>query len=159
MPRSRERGGTRMPRPGDDSTLPAMLISPLVGCSSPATQRNVVVLPQPEGPSSTTISPAGIEKLTPSIAGQPIANCLRRSVTSSVPVMRMLSRARSLPVPVDLVPIGHPRTVQLHVVVEFGQPDLGRGREALRIDRRHLERGDVAELPDHESLAFDRQTP
>ena len=46
-----------------------MLISPEVGCSSPATQRKVVVLPQPEGPSSTTISPAGTAKLTPSIAG------------------------------------------------------------------------------------------
>ena len=87
MPSSRERGGTRMPRSGDDTTRPAMLISPPVGCSSPATQRNVVVLPQPEGPSSTTISPAGTAKLTPSIAGRPIANCLRRSVTSSVAVM------------------------------------------------------------------------
>ena len=87
MPSSRARGGTRMPRAGDDTTRPAMLISPEVGCSSPATQRSVVVLPQPDGPSSTTISPAGTEKLTPSIAGRPIANCLRRSVTSSVAVM------------------------------------------------------------------------
>ena len=61
--------------------------SPPVGCSRPATQRSVVVLPQPEGPSSTTISPAGTSKLTPSIAGRPIANCFRRSVTSSVAVM------------------------------------------------------------------------
>src|ERR1700761_6772782 len=141
MPRSRDRGGTRMPRPGDDTTRPAMLISPLVGCSSPATQRRVVVLPQPEGPSSTTISPAGIEKLTPSMAGQPIANCLRRSVTSSVPVMRMLSRIRSLPVAVDPVPVGDPGTVQLDIVVEFGQPDFRRGRKTLGIDRRHLQRG------------------
>ena len=36
-----------------------MLMRPAVGCSSPATQRSVVVLPQPDGPSSTTISPAG----------------------------------------------------------------------------------------------------
>ena len=87
MPRSRNRGGTRILRPGDDTTLPAMSISPDVGCSSPATQRSVVVLPQPEGPSSTTISPAGTAKLTPSIAGRPIANCLRRSVTSRVAVI------------------------------------------------------------------------
>ena len=87
MPRSRSRGGTRMPRSGDDTTRPAMLISPPVGCSRPATQRKVVVLPQPEGPSRTTISPAGTAKLTPSMAGRPIANCLRRSVTSSVAVM------------------------------------------------------------------------
>src|SRR3954466_15590802 len=84
MPRSRDRGGTKMPRSGDDTTRPAMLISPEVGCSSPATQRKVVVLPQPEGPSSTTISPAGTAKLTPSTAGRPIPNCFRKPVTSRV---------------------------------------------------------------------------
>ncbi|MGY4426732.1 hypothetical protein ACVWY2_009181 [Bradyrhizobium sp. JR6.1] len=87
MPRLRKRGGTRMPRAGDDTTRPEMLISPSVGCSSPATQRSVVVLPQPDGPSSTTISPAGTPKLTPSIAGRPIANCFLRSLTSSVAVI------------------------------------------------------------------------
>src|SRR4051794_11580270 len=84
MPRSRCRGATAMPRAGSDTTLPAMLIAPSVGCSRPATQRNVVVLPQPEGPSSTTISPAGTAKLTPSTAGRPIANCLRKPRTSRV---------------------------------------------------------------------------
>src|SRR6266481_8624659 len=110
MPRSRERGGTRMPRAGDDTRRPAMLISPDVGCSRPATQRKVVVLPQPEGPSRTTISPDGTEKLTPSIAGRPIANCLRRSVTSSVAVMnRSVSYVhRALTIPEDLVPIRDP---------------------------------------------------
>src|SRR5437660_4895357 len=141
MPRSRARGGTRMPRCGCDTTLPAMLISPDVGCSRPATQRNVVVLPQPEGPSSTTISPAGTAKLTPSIAGRPIANCLRRSVTSSVAVMMSLlsSMRRSLPIAENLVPIGDPGGVQLHILVEIGVPDLDHlGIEALRVDRRHL---------------------
>ena len=89
MPRLRDRGGTRTPRSGDDTRFPAMLMSPPVGCSSPATQRKVVVLPQPEGPSSTTISPAGTAKLTPSTAGRPIGNCLRRSVTSRVAVMML----------------------------------------------------------------------
>src|SRR6202162_2994136 len=124
MPSSRERGGTRMPRAGDDTTCPAMLISPDVGCSRPATQRKVVVLPQPEGPSSTTISPAGTAKLTPSIAGRPIANCLRRSVTSSVAVMVLLSRLTSLAVAEGLVPIGNPGGVQLHILVEIRIPDL-----------------------------------
>ena len=68
-------------------SIVAMLMVPAVGCSRPATQRKVVVLPQPEGPSSTTISPAGTAKLTPSTAGRPIVNCLRRSVTSRVAVM------------------------------------------------------------------------
>src|SRR5476651_2726322 len=123
MPRSRDRGGTMMPRAGDDTILPPILISPSVGCSRPATQRSVVVLPQPDGPSSTTISPAGTAKLTPSIAGRPIANCLRRSVTSSVAVM-MSRMPRSLAIAEGLVPFGDPWPVQLHVVVELRKPDL-----------------------------------
>src|SRR5829696_6202633 len=142
MPSSRRRGGTRMPRSGDETTLPAMLISPEVGCSSPATQRSVVVLPQPEGPSRTTISPAGTAKLTPSTAGRPIANCLRRSVTSRVAVIgSMISvMRRSLPVAVGLVPFSHPCCVQLHILVEFGEPDLDHlGIKTFRIGRRHLQ--------------------
>src|SRR6202035_3878917 len=162
MPRSRERGGTRMPRPGDDTILPPIEISPSVGCSRPATQRNVVVLPQPDGPSSTTISPAGTAKLTPSMAGRPTENCLRRSVTSSVAVMisTTLRAPRSLPVPVGLVPVRHPGGMQLHILVEFRQPDLDHlGIEAFGIDRRHLERGEIAELRDHETLPLFRQAP
>src|ERR1700680_2108151 len=121
---SRSRGGSRMPCAGDDTTRPAMLMVPLVGCSRPATQRKVVVLPQPEGPSRTTISPAGTAKLTPSTAGRPIENCLRRSLTSSAAVMLLLSRAGSLAIAEDLVPIGDPWPVQLHIVVELREPDL-----------------------------------
>src|SRR5947199_9441520 len=126
MPMSRSRGGTRMPRAGDDTRRPAMLISPEVGCSRPATQRKVVVLPQPDGPSRTTISPAGTANLTPSMAGRPIENCLRRSVTSSVAVMILLSSSarRSLPVAEGLVPLGHPGRVQLHVLLELRKPDF-----------------------------------
>src|ERR1700742_1455061 len=124
MPRSRARGGTRMPRSGDDTTLPPIEISPEVGCSSPATQREVVVLPQPDGPNSTTISPAGTAKLTPSTAGRPIANCLRRSLTSSAAVMMSFPRLLSLPVTEGLVPIGDPLVMQLHVFVEFRIPEF-----------------------------------
>src|SRR5450631_4683248 len=160
MPRSRKRGGTRMPRAGDDTTRPAMLISPDVGCSRPATQRNVVVLPQPDGPSSTTISPAGAAKLTPSIAGRPIANCLRRSVTSRGAVTIVLPRRRSLPVTEGLVPIGDPVGVQLHILLEIRIPDLDHlGIEAFGIHRRNLQRCEVTLLPDHEGLAFLRQAP
>src|SRR6478752_6435335 len=141
MPRSRSRGGTRMPRPGDDTTLPPIEISPPVGCSRPATQRNVVVLPQPDGPSSTTISPAGTAKLTPSTAGRPIANCLRRSATSSVAVIAALvSCAPSLPVTEGLVPVGDPGSMQLHVLIEVRVPELHHlGVEAFRIGRRLLQ--------------------
>src|SRR5260370_30472324 len=126
MPRLRERGGKRMARAGDDTRRQARLISPEVGCSRPATQRKVVVLPQPDGPSRTTISPAGTAKLTPSMAGRPIENCLRRSVTSSVAVMISLSSSvrLSLPVAENLVPLGNPGAMQLHILVELGQPDF-----------------------------------
>src|SRR5450830_1436476 len=159
MPMSRSRGGSRMPCAGDDTTRPAMLMVPAVGCASPATQRKVVVLPQPEGPSRTTISPAGTAKLTPSIAGRPIENCLRRSVTSSVAVIDSRAR-RSLAITESLVPFRNPRPVQLHVVFELRQPDLHHlGIEAFRIDRHNLERGEIAQLLDHEGLALDREIP
>src|SRR6184192_1424343 len=162
MPMSRSRGGTSMPRAGDDTRCPAMLISPEVGCSRPATQRKVVVLPQPEGPRRTTISPAGTAKLTPSMAGRPIENCLRRSVTSSVAVMISLSSSvrRSLPVAENLVPLGNPGAVQLHILVELRQPELDHlGIEAFRIDRRHLQRSEIAQFLDHEGLTLLRQAP
>ena len=40
------------------TSSPSMKISPLVGSSSPAIIRSVVVLPQPEGPSSMKNSPS-----------------------------------------------------------------------------------------------------
>src|SRR5437660_11094984 len=45
-----------------------MLIRPPSARSRPATQRNVVVLPQPDGPSSVTISPAATSKSMPATA-------------------------------------------------------------------------------------------
>src|SRR5258705_8057130 len=149
MPSSRKRGGTRMPLAGDDTMRPAMLISPSVGCSSPATHRSVVVLPQPDGPSSTTISPVGTAKLTPSIAGRPTANCLRRSVTSRVAVMNEpASCARcSLPIAEGLVPFPDPISMQLHILVEIRIPDLDDlGIEAFGIDRYLLQRRKVTLL-------------
>src|SRR5882672_611584 len=151
MPSSRKRGGTRMPLAGDDTIRPAILISPSVGCSRPATQRSVVVLPQPDGPSSTTISPAGTAKLTPSIAGRPIANCLRRSITSSVAVMISLisSMRRSLPVTKGLVPGRHPIGMQFHILVEIRIPDLDDfGIETFGIQRHLLQRREVTLLFD-----------
>src|ERR1043166_2826343 len=140
MPMSRSRGGSRMPYAGEETTRPAMLIVPLVGCSSPAMQRKVVVLPQPEGPSRTTISPAGTAKLTPSMAGRPIANCLRRLVTSSVAVMAFNFARRSLAVAEGLVPFLDPGPVQLDVLLEVRHPHLDHlGIPALRVERWHLE--------------------
>src|SRR5688572_21653279 len=146
MPMSRSRGLTRMPRWGSETIRSAIEMRPPVGCSSPATQRSVVVLPQPEGPSRTTISPAGTPKLTPSIAGRPIANCLRKSLTSRVAVIGSIVSLiqRSLRVAVGLVPIGHPGRLELHILIELRKPDLDHLRiEALRIGRRHFQRCEI----------------
>ena len=47
---------------------PASRISPAVADSSPAIMRKVVVLPQPEGPSRHTTSPASTARSTASTA-------------------------------------------------------------------------------------------
>src|SRR5438128_4136957 len=63
------------------TTLPSMLISPEVASSSPATIRSVVVLPQPEGPTSTTNSRSAMSRSIPCTAGvlSNILTMLRRA--------------------------------------------------------------------------------
>jgi hypothetical protein len=45
-------------------SLPATMISPAVGETRPAIERRIVVLPQPEGPSSVTKLPLPIVRST-----------------------------------------------------------------------------------------------
>src|SRR5271156_4921898 len=103
--------------------VPPITMRPDVGCSSPATQRSVVVFPQPDGPSSTTISPAAMVKETSSIAafatGDPLAGgkTFRRFSTRS-------SEDMLLPIPVRFAPIRQPRIVQRHEVAELRGPQL-----------------------------------
>ena len=54
MPRPRSRGSRSL------TTRPSMRISPALGSSKPAIMRSVVVLPQPDGPTSTTNSPSSM---------------------------------------------------------------------------------------------------
>ena len=56
MPMPRSLGGTKVF--GPLTTLSPILISPVVGFSKPAIMRSIVVLPQPDGPSSVTNSPS-----------------------------------------------------------------------------------------------------
>src|SRR3954453_13388085 len=58
MPRRRRSDGTNTPDAASLTTSSPMLIRPLVLFSRPATMRNVVVLPQPDGPSSVRNSPS-----------------------------------------------------------------------------------------------------
>ena len=48
--------------------VPPMVMRPVVFCSRPAIMRSVVVLPQPDGPSSVRNSPASTFRLTRSTA-------------------------------------------------------------------------------------------
>ena len=54
MPALRFHGGSRV------TSLPPSRTAPSLGSMKPATMRKVVVLPQPEGPSSTRNSPSAI---------------------------------------------------------------------------------------------------
>ena len=65
MPMPRLSIGTRCRAPGAARQRPASVISPASGVSSPARSRSVVVLPQPEGPSSVKNSPGATVKLIP----------------------------------------------------------------------------------------------
>src|SRR6185312_4219281 len=175
MPMSRSRGETSRPRAGSDTTRSPIEMRPPVGCSSPATQRKVVVLPQPEGPSSTTISPAGTSKLTPSTAGRiPGANRfsrseIKRALVTFAPVSSLGLRPRNdtlfalavlLPIPVGLVPLPEPAGTQLLELVELRHPHLDHlGVPALGEERRLLERGDVSQALDGEGLALLAEAP
>ena len=52
------------------TSSPPMRMRPLLAVSSPATMRSVVVLPQPEGPSSVTSVPGSIVNDTSSTAAK-----------------------------------------------------------------------------------------
>ena len=54
--------------PGDDNGLPSISTVPDVGVTKPAIIRSVVVLPQPDGPSSETNSPSSSVRSTPCTA-------------------------------------------------------------------------------------------
>ena len=51
-----------MPRSLSNTTVSPISMRPLVGVSKPAIIRNVVVLPQPEGPSSVTKEASSMER-------------------------------------------------------------------------------------------------
>src|SRR5256885_561276 len=99
MPRLRL-GGPRTPRRGTEATTrPRSAISPASGCSSPATRRKVVVLPQPLGPSSVKISPRSTSSDAPSRARTApktlVTRSRRRTITAARSALPELSRRQS----------------------------------------------------------------
>src|ERR1044072_4406496 len=71
MPTSRLLPGTKIPSEDEKTLRSPMTISPSSGRSRPATLRSVVVLPQPDGPSSVKKLPGFTSKLTPASASTP----------------------------------------------------------------------------------------
>src|SRR6185437_7202929 len=81
MDRPRCSVGMLMPALPSNIVLSPMRMRPDTGCSRPATARKVVVLPQPDGPSSVSCFPASAAKLIgPTAAILP--ERMTRSVTS-----------------------------------------------------------------------------
>ena len=60
-------GGTTFP--GSEIVAPSSAMLPAVGFMNPAIIRNVVVLPQPDGPNRDTNSPGCSARSTPTTAG------------------------------------------------------------------------------------------
>src|SRR5271169_5031381 len=71
-----------MPAAGSLTTRAPIEIRPAVARSRPATMRSVVVLPQPDGPSSVTNSPASTARLKRSTATTPPKWQQTSSITS-----------------------------------------------------------------------------
>src|SRR5437763_3863005 len=68
MPSLRWSGGTNSPATASLTSRPPITMLPVSFCSSPATMRKVVVLPQPEGPSRVTNSPCSTARSIASTA-------------------------------------------------------------------------------------------
>src|SRR5687767_1258443 len=68
MPSLRWSGGTNSSEAASLTTRPPIVMVPVSFCSSPATMRSVVVLPQPDGPSRVTNSPCSTARSTESTA-------------------------------------------------------------------------------------------
>jgi hypothetical protein len=83
MPSPRSRGSRSL------TTRPSMRISPALGSMKPAIMRKVVVLPQPDGPTSTTNSPSSM-----------VRPRLRTATTLPNALLRPTSSMRATPISV-----------------------------------------------------------
>src|SRR5436190_7521280 len=134
------------------TTLPSMLISPEVISSRPAIMRSVVVLPQPEGPTSTTNSRSRISRFT-SLTACVSSNFLFRSlrITRAISAFHATGHAGDVMLDEERVDkgdrdradqrTGHQRAPVEHVAADQlgGHAHrhgllLGRGQEHQRVD-------------------------
>src|SRR5215216_2859668 len=81
------------------TSSPPIRMLPSVTSSRPAIMRRSVVLPQPDGPTSTRNSPSAISRLTSSTATTPPANSF---VTRSMPIAAIARRiVQAIPLPIQ----------------------------------------------------------
>src|ERR1700719_1634177 len=144
MPKLRLFGATKTPLAEEYMTLPATSISPELGRSSPAIERNVVVLPQPEGPSSVNSLPSGTSKLTSWAALTTVPRSPGYSVNSD------LTLSTFVPVPCGVA--GSMSPVQCRFIAacscfRYPEPlahELGQHHQAEQQDDQHdAERGQL----------------
>src|SRR5919206_2456193 len=110
------------------TTRPPIRISPSVSSSSPAVRRSTVVLPEPDGPTSTSSSPSAISRSTASTATVPPGKTLVTSLRTTSAI------ATSVRLPRDQVAV--PERAAL------GDPAL-----VAEVDRDDPEPARVAVLP------------
>src|SRR5262245_55032527 len=92
MPKLRLLGATKMPLSEEETRRPPTSISPAIGFSSPAIERSVVVLPQPDGPSSVNSLPSGTSNETSCAALTAPPRSLAYSVKSDLTLSTFPSR-------------------------------------------------------------------
>src|SRR5262249_10384503 len=128
-------------------SLPERWMVPAVGSISRSTVRPTVDLPQPDSPTSPSVSPASIVKLTPSTANTvPAARC-----SSPLRMGKCFLRSRTsstvsgIAVPVKLVrtPAGGPMAGAFFFVRGILRAAAGLGVRAAR--RKHAARREIAE--------------
>src|SRR6478735_5709130 len=94
------------------------------------------------------------------IAKLPMPAAVASSLRRVSPFLIMRASSSSLPVAVNLIPFHEPFALQLHELIVFRHPHLHDVRiEALGVERRFLQRSEVADLADHRGLAFFREAP
>src|SRR5438094_1692991 len=140
MPTPRRRGGTSL------TTRSPNRISPASGRSKPAIMRSVVVLPQPEPPTSETSSPGWMSRESPSTATAPPKRFVRRSRPIRTLPRVLLEPALHEPALVLRIPRLHEVDVDRVHLGEFRaiQGDVPTGNGAARPSgvRAHRRRGD-----------------
>src|SRR5258708_33942711 len=125
---------------------PPISTSPSVGSTRPAIMRNVVVLPQPLGPSSATSSPAAMRSVTLSTAvlvantfvKPEMARSVALSVTASAPedLVELIQDGAALRI--DLLPVEHVELHLAHARLGIGND---RGGLGIELDAGHRRRG------------------